>query len=456
MTIIIEERLSLDPVAVATLRQHISGEVVLPNEHGYDAARQILNGRIDRHPALIVRCRSARDVAQAIVFARDHQLPLAVRGGGHNTAGLAICDDGLVVDLTLMKQVAIDPVARIARVEPGVLHDEIVLAAQAHGLATPTGTCATVGVVGATLGGGLGWLGGRYGLAIDNVRAFELVTADGQLRSASADSNPDLFWALRGGGGNFGVVTAIEYQLHPVSSVYGGMLIYPLGAAREPLQRYRDLSATAPDALIAHVALTTLPEIGPAMLIQACYAGEDLAEGERALAPLRTAGTPLADMIGPMAYSDLFMMLTPPVPAGRNYYDTAYSLVAPGDAALDTLLECAAGFTSPFSSIVVHQIRGAASRVAPDATAFALREPHFSIVNVAAWDAGPDEPHVAWGDSALAAMRPYAANWLYVNFMGQAGKAEVQTAYRGNYARLLDLKRRYDPANLFRRNQNIA
>lgn len=439
---------------LAALQAGLSGELFRPGYPGYDAARRLWNGAVDKYPALIVRCQTGQDVAQAVTFARRHELPMSVRSGGHNTTGLALIDDGLVIDLSQMKQVTVDPDRRIARAEPGLTLGEFVRAVEPYGLMTTTGTCSGNGLGGATLGGGIGWLMGKHGLIIDNVRAFEMVTATGQLLTVSATENADLFWGLRGGGGNFGIVTAIEYQLHPLDQVLAGMVIHSQANAPTVMRFYRDFSSAAPDEVTVYAVLTALPEIGPAIMLIACYCGEDLAEGERLLAPLRQFGSPLVDTIKPMAYSELLAMLDPAAPDGRHYHDTAYSLKQPNDEALDALITCAQA-ASPFSAIVIHHVHGAATRVPATDTAFALREAHYAIVNAAAWEAGDGAAHIAWAEESLARMQPFASRGLYVNFMGHAGEAAVREAYRANYERLVALKSKYDPMNFFRFNQNI-
>jgi FAD/FMN-containing dehydrogenase len=308
---------------------------------------------------------------------------------------------------------------------------------------------------GSTLGGGIGWLMGRFGMTIDNVLAFEVVTADGELITASADEHPDMFWALRGGGGNFGVVTEITYRLHSVSTVLGGMALFPLAAAPLALRMYRELTSTAPDELIAHAVMATVPDFGPALVLQAVYSGEDLSESERVLAPLRRFGPPAADLIAPRPYAEAYMMLTPPIGAGLTYTETAFALRQPSDAALDDLVTSALERPSPLSLINIHQVHGAATRVAPDATAFALREPHYAIVNGAGWVEGSGEAETLWTWHTMARMRPHASSGLYVNFLGDEGDEAIRAAYRANYARLAQIKAHYDPENFFRRNQNI-
>ncbi len=446
---------AVNHITLQELRSSLTGDLVIPGDPDYDEIRRLWNGAVDKRPAVIVRCMAAPDVIKAVNFARTFNLPIAVRGGGHNAVGLALCDDGVVIDLSPMKQVQVDPARRVARAEPGLTIGEFTRILEPYGLLTPTGTCSGTGIAGSTLGGGIGWLTGKYGMAVDNVLALELVTAQGELVRASASENSELFWGLRGGGGNFGVVTAIEYRLHPVGKVLVGQVLYPRTNGPELLRFYRDFSSGAPDEIIAYCSLITLPEIGPAMVITACYCGEDLAEGERLLAPLRQAGTPLMEQVRPMNYTELIALLDHTAPDGRKYADTAYCLAEPSDDALDAMLACADTMTSPFSAIVIHHVNGAATRVAPDATAYALRVPHYAIVNSAAWEDGSPELHLQWTRTALARMRPFINLGLYVNFMGEGSESAIRDAYQGNYARLAKLKLQYDPTNCFRRNQNI-
>jgi FAD/FMN-containing dehydrogenase len=446
-TLTLQTMTPIHAAALDELRGMLGGELLAPEHPGYEQARRIWNGQIAHRPAAIVRVQNPADVALALAFARRHGLPISVRGGGHNTAGLALADGGLVIDLALMKGLQIDAAARVARAEAGLTIGELVPALAAHKLATPTGTCAGTGISGSTLGP-------KHGLGIDNVLAFELVTADGQARRASADEHPDLFWALRGGGGNFGVVTAIEYRLHQVDHVLGGMLVYPLAQAARALAAYRDFLAAAPDELGSIAALTTFPAVGPALLLELCYAGE-LAAGEALLAPLRAWGEPVLDTVQRLPYGDFYMAYSPPVPDGLSYYDTASPLPELGDATIQALVASAAQFSSPRSSVVIHSLQGAASRVGPEATAFALRAPHLMVVHAAAWEDEPGEVHLAWAEQGNAALAPLRAGGLYVNFMGEGTPDEVRAAYAGNYERLRALKAEYDPHNCFSRNQNI-
>lgn len=441
---------------LSLFRAQIAGTLFLRDDTGYAEALRGWNNAITQRPALIVQARSAQDVAQAIAFARDHALGLSIRSGGHNAAGLGYCDDGVMIDLGQMNAISVDSEQRVARAQPGARLGAFVAATQAHGLATNTGTSSHVGLGGSTLGGGLGWLEGRYGLTIDSVLAFELVTVDGRILTASATDNPDLFWALRGGGGNFGVVTEMTYQLHPVTTVYGGMVVYSMDQAHTVLRAFVDLSASAPDELMIQAILTLPPGAPePIVMLHCCYCGDDPHEGERVLAPIRQLGQPIVDTLQVLPYGKLFALLDPPAPVGFNYYDTASTLRAPSDAALATIITAARQFTRPFGAIAIHQMRGAAARVAPDATAFALREPHFIVLNTAMWAEGSGDSERAWADATLAAMAPFASAGLNVNFMSHGDEAAVRASYRDNYARLAALKQHYDPENVLCLNQNI-
>ena len=446
---------AIDLIAISALKRSMNGELLTPDTAGYATARQLANLRYDRRPTLIARCRARRDVAAAVTFAREHGLEIAVRSGGHSIPGHSAGDDGMMIDLSQMKTIRIDPDRRLARVQPGVTNGELVLATQEYGLSTTTGTCATVGMGGSTLGGGIGWLMGRFGATVDNVLAFEIVTAEGQLITASADEHPDLFWALRGGGGNFGVVTEITYRLHQLGPVLGGVAIFHLATAPLVLRLYRELTNTAPDELMAHTVMADVPDFGPAMIVQAVYSGTDRAEGQRLLAPLRRFGPPAIDLIDTRSYADLYMMLTPPIPPGAMYYDTAYTLKQPSDAALDDLLATAQERPSPLTFVNVHQFHGVAARVAPDTTALALREPHFAIVNIGMWLEGTGQAETTWTANAKARMARHASSGLYVNFLGEEGEDAVRASYRSNYDRLAVIKAAYDPDNIFHRNQNI-
>lgn len=445
----------IDSLAILALRRRMTGELLTSHDADYHTARRLVNYRFDCRPSMIARCRTSEDVALAVMFAREHDLEIAIRSGGHSVAGHSVGNDGMMIDLSQMRAIDIDPIKRTARIQPGATNGDVVLATAQHGLATTTGTCATVGMGGSTLGGGIGWLMGRFGMTIDNVLECEMVTAEGEIVIANDQENPDLFWALRGGGGNFGVVTSITYQLHPLDQVLGGMLIFPLAAAPLALRVYRHITSNAPDELLAHAVMTSVPDFGRALIIQAVYSGENLSEGERLLAPLRTFGPPPIDLIAPRSYAETYMMLTPPLQPGLTFYDTAYTLRQPSDAALDEMIALANEQPTPFALINMHQIHGAATRVAPDATAFALREPHYAVLNGAMWMQGTGATETAWAREAHTRMQPHASKGLYVNFLGDEGEGAVRDAYRANYNRLVAIKTRYDRDNVFHRNQNI-
>ena len=433
------------------------GAVLVPDDEGYDAARTIWNGMIDKRPAVIARCRGVADVIGAVNLAREHGLSVAIRGGGHNVAGNAVCDGGLMIDLSPMQGIHIDPVNRIARVEPGVLWHDFDHEAQAFGLATTGGTISATGVAGLTLGGGIGWLAGKHGLACDNLRSVDIVTADGQLRRASAEENADLFWAVRGAGANFGVVTSFEFALHPVGPmIYGGLLLHPIDQAAEVLRFYREFAVKQPDELTTYAAILTMPDGNKAVALVPCYIG-DLEEGERILAPLKLFGSPLADMVGPMPYVAIQSMLDAAFPYGRqNYWKTSY-VTEISDGAIETVVEYAQSIPSPASAILIQDFHGAVSRVPVDATAFAHRDAPHSIGIFSGWeDSAENERNIGWTRQFFEALQRDVLTSTYVNELGHDESADrVRDAYGVNYDRLAQIKASYDPSNLFRLNQNI-
>jgi FAD/FMN-containing dehydrogenase len=449
----------LTDTAIEAFRARVRGELLRPMDAGYDDARKVWNGMIDKRPALIIRCAGVADVITAVQFARTHNLLVAVRGGGHNVAGHAVCDGGLMIDLSRMKGLRVDPVRRTAHAQPGLTGGEFDRETQAFGLATPLGFISTTGIAGLTLGGGYGWLSRSYGLASDNLRSVDLVTADGQFLTASATEHPDLFWGVRGGGGNFGIVTAFEYQLHPVGPVLGGVVIYPFAQARAVLQFHRDFTAMAPDALSCWPALGTSPAGEPVALLRVCYHGP-LAEGERVLRPLRAFGSPLADHIGPMAYPALQRMYDAGVPHGIRAYYKSNFLTELSDEAIDTMVAHCASRPSPQCGMAIPELGGAVSRVAPDETAFAHRHVHTDFI-IAGQCMDPAEAAacIQWAREFWEAMQPFSTGGVYVNYLGQEadeGAERVQAAYGpAKYARLVALKNQYDPTNFFRLNQNI-
>ena len=433
----------------------LRGEVVLPGDRSYDPARALFNGMIDRRPLAVIRPVDASDVVRAVTFARRHDLPLTVRGGGHSVAGNAAHDGAFMIDLSRMKAIQVDPETRTARAEPGLTLAEFDRAAQAFGLATTLGVVSMTGIAGLTLGGGLGWLNGRYGLACDNLISADIVTADGRLLRASAQENADLFWAIRGGGGNFGVVTSFEYQLHPVDLVLAGGLSYPVSTAPRILRFYDDFAKTAPDELSTAASLGLTPAGEPMVFIAVCYCGH-LDEGERVLRPLRTFLPPVEDWIQPMPYPDLQSSRDEGYPAGRLHYWKSGWLRDLTDGAVATLMEFLPQMPSTASGIGLQQMHGVASRVTPTDTAFAHRAEQYDFLILSQWsDANDSDRNVEWTRALFEAMQPHLEEAVYVNNLGDEGPARVQAAYGQNYRRLAALKRTYDPDNIFRANQNI-
>ena len=448
-------------------RIEFSGDLLRPGDAGYDEARRIWNGAIDRHPDLIARCTDAEDVIAALRYARERDLTIAVRGGGHGVAGHAVCDRGLVIDLSPLKAVRVDPDARTARVQAGVLLGEFDAATQAFGLATPAGVVSHTGVAGLTLGGGIGWLTRNLGATVDHLRSVQLVTADGELVGASERENPELFWGLRGGGGNFGIVTEFEFGLHPVGpTVLAGPIYYALEDGVEVLRRYRDVVADAPDELTTILTLRQAPPFPslpaelhgrPVVAVQACWSG-DAERGERAVQPLRELGTPLLDLLAPRPFVELQQANNAAVPHGWHYYWKSIETPPFGDELIDALVEHTARITSPRSYTIIFQLGGALARVPEDATAYPQRDAAFNVNINAVWledDRRADE-HVRWTRDLYAAVEPHAGGRVYVNFLGAEGQDRVRAAYGdAKYRRLADLKHAWDPENVFHLNQNI-
>ncbi len=451
---------------VEALRQRLRGAVLLPGQPGYDEARRIWNAMIDRRPALVVRAAGAADVVQAIDFTRRHGLVLAVKGGGHNIAGNAVCDGGLMLDLSSMKSVRVDPITRTARVEPGATLADFDKEAQAFGLATPTGINSTTGVAGLTLGGGFGWLSRKHGLTIDNLLSVDLVTAKGELLHASEKENEDLFWAVRGGGGNFGVVTSFEFRLHRIGpEVLSGLIVHPLSAGPEVLRGYRKLVAAAPEELTCWAVLRKAPPLpflspevhGTGIVVLAlCYAG-DIEEGRKAVEPFRRLGTPIADVVGEHPFVGWQTTFDPLLEPGARNYWKSHDFGELGDKAIDLLVEYAGRVPSPECEIFIANLGGAINRVPAAATAYPHRDIQF-VVNVhTRWrSADQDGVCIAWAREFFDRMAPHATGGVYVNFMPEDEAQRVRAgAYGENFRRLGKLKARYDPDNLFRLNQNI-
>jgi FAD/FMN-containing dehydrogenase len=442
-------------------------ELIEPGDKRYDDARRVWNGAIDRRPAVIAGCAGAEDVSSALRLARDRDLLVAVRGGGHGIAGHAVCDGGVVVDLSPMQDVTVDARGRTARAGGGVLWGELDAATQAHGLATVGGIVTHTGIAGLTLGGGIGWLMRRHGATADNLLAADVVTADGELVRASEHEHPDLFWALRGGGGNFGVVTAFEYRLHPVGpTVLAGPVYHALEDAPDVLRFYRDFAAGAPDDLTTILTLRKAPPLEflpehvhgrPVLSVAVCYAGP-VDRGQEVVRPLRAFGRPLVDAIAARPYVELQAMFNPAVPHGWHYYWRSWEVPPLTDAAIDTLVDQTARITSPRSYVIVFQLGGAVARVPDEATAFPQRDAAHNVNINAVWlqDDPEADRHVQWARECFDALGSAASGRAYVNFLADEGQERVRAAYgAGKYARLVDVKRRYDPENVFRHNQNI-
>jgi FAD/FMN-containing dehydrogenase len=456
----VEQRVSrgIHEAVIQDFRNTLRGELLEPSDAAYDVARTVWNGMIDRRPALIARCRGAVDVIAAVNFAREQGLLVSIRGGGHNVAGNAVCDGGLMIDLSAMKGIRVDPATRTARAEPGLLWREFDHETQAFGLATVGGTISATGIAGLTLGGGAGWLTGTYGTTCDNLLSADIVTADGILRHASEQENPDLFWAMRGAGANFGVVTSLEYRLHPVGPmIRGGMVVHPIDRATEVLRFYRAFVATQPDELTTYAAILTMPDGNMVVVLVACYIGP-ATQGERILAPLKQHGPPIADMIGPMPYTALQSMLDGAFPYGRqNYWKSTY-MPTLSDTAIETIVRHASVVPSPHTVVLIQDFHGAVGRVARDAMAFCHRDAPHSLAILSNWtDPNESERNIGWTRAFFAAMEPYMAQGVYVNELGHdEGSERVRNAYGENYVRLAAIKAEYDPANFFRMNQNIT
>jgi FAD/FMN-containing dehydrogenase len=461
---------ALETTASDELGESLRGELLLPTSPGYDTARRIWNGAIDRHPACIARCTGVADVVAAVRFARDHDLQIAVRGGGHNVAGTAMCDDGIVIDLSAMRAVRVDTAGRTAWVQGGALWGDVDHETQAHGLATTGGIVGHTGVAGLTLGGGIGFLMRKHGLTVDNLLAAEVVTAEGTIVRASADEHPDLFWALRGGGGNFGVVTSFWFALHPLGpTVIAGPVFWPADDTTDVLRFYRDFAAEAPDELGSLVRLGTVPPLPdipdnlhwrPAIAVACCYAGA-VEDGERAVRALRRFGTPLVDLISPTPYVAFQGGFDDTVLHGWHYYWKATNLAGLFDDAIAVIADHAYTASSPRSYAAMFHMGGAVARVPLDATAYAAREVGHNIVIDAVWLSDESGEHAAaetaWARRFLQALQPHRAGGVYVNFLdSDDDSSRVREAYGDQiYRRLAEVKTKYDPDNAFQHNKNI-
>jgi FAD/FMN-containing dehydrogenase len=454
----------LSEATIEELRAKLRGQLISRTDDGYEAARKVYNGMIDRHPFLIARCVDVADVIGAVDFARENGLTLAIRGGGHNVAGFGTCDDGLVIDLSPMKGIHVDPAKRTVRAEGGCTWGDVDHATHAFGLAAPGGVISTTGIAGLTLGGGIGYLTRKYGLSCDNLISADVVTADGRLITASADQNADLFWGLRGGGGNFGVVTSFLFRLHPVKTVQAGPTFWPLEQAPQVMKAYREFIRKAPENVTGFMAFLTVPPVPlfPAAIhnrkvcaIIWCSTGS-LDQFEAATKGLRAVGEPLLDHVGPMPFTALQTLFDPLLPPGLQWYWRADFLNDLTDQAIPKHVEHAGKAPAGLSQVHVYPINGAAHRVGAGDTAFAYRDAMFALVIVGV-DPSPANAKTItqWCKDYFDAVHAYSAGGAYVNFMMEEGQERVQAAFRDNYARLAAVKKKYDPTNFFRVNQNI-
>jgi len=448
-----------------TLQDKIKGTIILPDHSAYDDARRIWNAMIDRRPAVIVRCGEATDVAAAVGFAREHNLEISIRGGGHHIGGHSVCDDGLVIDFSGMKNVRVDPGTRRAYVQPGATLRDFDQAVQLHGLATPVGINSTTGISGLTLGGGFGWLTREYGMTIDNLVAADVVTADGKMLHASANENVDLFWAIRGGGGNFGVVTQFELKLHPVGpNVFAGLIVFPFQQAKQVLTRYREFVESAPEQLNVWAVLRQAPPLpflsadvhGKEVVILAVFFAGNPSSGEKILQPLRGFGNALGEHVGSMPYTQWQQAFDPLLTPGARNYWKSHNFTEINDNVLGTIIEYASKLPSSECELFLGLLAGAANKIPTGATAYSARDAKF-VVNVhGRWQSTrQDDECIGWSRAFFIAAAPYASSGAYTNFMTADEGERVAAAYGANYSRLLEIKQRYDPQNIFHLNQNI-
>jgi FAD/FMN-containing dehydrogenase len=450
---------------IETLKKNMKGQIVRPSDPSYDEVRKIWNATIDRRPALIVRCAEASDVPCAISFAREHGLEISVRGGGHNIAGNALSDSGLMIDLSTMRRVHVDAGRKRAYVEPGATLADFDEAAQSHGLATPVGINSTTGIAGLTLGGGFGWLTRKYGMTVDNLISVDVVTADGTQLRASEKENADLFWAIRGGGGNFGIVTQFEFKLHQVSpEILGGLIVFPFDQAKQVLTQYREFVESAPEELNVWALLRKAPPLpflpgevhGKEVLVLVTFYVGDVAQGRKWIEPLRRFAIPLGEHIGTQPYSQWQKAFDPLLTPGARNYWKSHNFTELSDGALNSMIEFAGKLPSPQCEILLALIAGSANRVPADAMAYRHRDAKFVLNVHGRWDERTDDERcIAWAGAFFQATAPYASAGAYVNFMTEEEGGRVAAAYGSNYDRLAQIKKQYDPDNLFHLNQNI-
>jgi hypothetical protein len=452
-----EVEMSSRTESIAEAAKSFAGRLIQPVDQGYDDLRALHNGLVDKRPAVVACCRGTADIVDAIRLAGTLGLEVSVRGGGHNVAGRASCDGGVMIDLSTMKGMFVDPAARTVRAQGGVLWRELNRETQAHGLATTGGVVSTTGIAGLTLGGGLGWLMPKYGLALDNLKSAELVTADGQVLHVSANSHPDLFWAIRGGGGNFGIAASLEYNLHPVGPmITGGLVAHPIARAREVLRLYRETCDQAPDEMMLAAGLLAAPDGTRMTGIVAAHCGT-LADGAAAVTGLKAFGPPMVDAIGPMPYSALNSMLDADFPKGSLNYWKSQFLTELTDEAIGTLIEAYESCPSPMSKLLLEHFHGAASRVPIDATACTMRLTGYNVVIISQWtDPKENEANIAWGKKTHALLEPFLGPMRYVNYLDKDDDSAAAGIYGPNYARLQQIKKKYDPENFFCNNVNIV
>ncbi|HTY77639.1 MAG TPA: FAD-binding oxidoreductase [Gemmatimonadales bacterium] len=445
------------PSALQDFRAGLRGSVLTPTDPAYDETRRIFNAMIDHRPALIARCAGAADVIACVQFARAQGLQVSARSGGHNPSGKSVIDGGLMIDLAPLKGCRVDPQRRTVRAEAGLTLGEFDRECQAFGLATTMGVVPGTGIAGLTLGGGIGWICGKYRLACDNLLSADIVTADGRLRTARPDENPDLFWATRGGGGNVGIVTSFEYGLHEVGPVLGGGVVFPFAKARRVLAFYDEFARVCPDELSVNASLTPAEDGTPTVAVGVAWCGA-LEVGERMLKPLRTCEIPLADTIRPMSYVELQGSGEAAWPRGRRHYWKAGWQRRLEPAAIEVAIDFAARRPSRYTKISFQQMHGAAARVAPTETAFAHRHDQWDFLALSQWERPEDDgPNVRWARELFAAMQPYLASAVYVNSLGGPDDGDrVRQAFGDNYERLAAIKKAYDPDNFFRSNQNVT
>jgi len=449
---------TIDAGLLEALTGTFSGTVLLPDDDGYDDARRVHNGLIDRRPALIARCQGAADIADAIGIARSSGLEISVRGGGHNVAGRAVADGGVMIDLAPMKGIHVDPAARTVRAQGGVIWSELNREAHAHGLAVTGGAISSTGIAGYTLGGGLGWLMAKHGLGADNLIGVELMTADGETLNVDDESHPDLMWALRGGGGNFGVAASLVYRLHPLSTVTGGLIAHPIDAAPEMLRFYRDAVAGGSDDLTVFAGLVHAPDgSGHKLAAMVVFHTGSPDEAERDLAPFKTWGTPLVVEVGPMPYPVMNTLLDAAYPKGAlNYWLSSFT-TGLSDELIDAMAERFASVPSPMTVILLEHFHGAVTRIAPTDTAVPHRDEGWNLLLPSEWtDPAHTEANIAWTKDTYAALSEHFSGGRWLNYLGDDQDDAIRSAYGPNYDRLVEVKRRYDPDNVFHLNHNIV